>query len=164
MGKSCLLLQYVDKRFRSQHEATIGVEFGAKTVDLLNQTIKVQIWDTVFVKVKGRTRILQVHHSLLLPRLHWSHHRLRHHQTRQLRQHPQVDAGHQELLQRPNPDNHGRQQVGSRHRVFIVSSGDKSSITRPRSSQICKTSTSSSAVPRKTPTLTPSSTDSAKMC
>ena len=32
VGKSCLLLQFVDKRFRQKHEVTIGVEFGAKMI------------------------------------------------------------------------------------------------------------------------------------
>ena len=29
-----------------QHELTIGVEFGAKTIELNNKNIKIQIWDT----------------------------------------------------------------------------------------------------------------------
>ncbi|MCL4161700.1 UNVERIFIED_CONTAM: hypothetical protein GTU68_041690, partial [Idotea baltica] len=28
---SCLLLQFLDRRFRQKHEVTIGVEFGAKS-------------------------------------------------------------------------------------------------------------------------------------
>ena len=32
VGKSCLLLQFTDKRFRQQHDLTIGVEFGARTI------------------------------------------------------------------------------------------------------------------------------------
>ena len=46
MGKSCLLLQFTDKRFRQQHDLTIGVEFGARTIQLDNKNIKLQIWDT----------------------------------------------------------------------------------------------------------------------
>lgn len=46
MGKSCILLQFTDNKFRHQHELTIGVEFGAKTIELNNKTIKIQIWDT----------------------------------------------------------------------------------------------------------------------
>ena len=46
MGKSCILLQFTDNKFRVQHELTIGVEFGAKTIELNNKTIKIQIWDT----------------------------------------------------------------------------------------------------------------------
>lgn len=47
VGKSCLLLQFTDKRFRQQHDLTIGVEFGARTVQINNKNIKLQIWDTV---------------------------------------------------------------------------------------------------------------------
>merc|ERR1712127_416980 len=46
VGKSCLLLQFTDKRFRQQHDLTIGVEFGSRTVKINNKNIKLQIWDT----------------------------------------------------------------------------------------------------------------------
>ncbi len=46
VGKSCLLLQFTDKRFRTQHDLTIGVEFGARPVEINGQVIKLQIWDT----------------------------------------------------------------------------------------------------------------------
>lgn len=32
VGKSCLLMQFIDKRFRSKHDVTIGVEFGARII------------------------------------------------------------------------------------------------------------------------------------
>jgi Ras-related protein Rab-2A len=41
-----LLLQFTDKRFRQQHDLTIGVEFGARTIQIDNKNIKLQIWDT----------------------------------------------------------------------------------------------------------------------
>ena len=47
VGKSCLLLQFIDHRFRQKHEVTIGVEFGAKMITVAEKTIKLQIWDTV---------------------------------------------------------------------------------------------------------------------
>lgn len=47
VGKSCLLLQFTDKRFQPVHDLTIGVEFGARMVNVNNQAIKLQIWDTV---------------------------------------------------------------------------------------------------------------------
>ncbi len=34
VGKSCLLLQFTDKRFQFMHQTTIGVEFGSKLVSL----------------------------------------------------------------------------------------------------------------------------------
>lgn len=46
VGKSCLLLQFTDKRFRAEHDMTIGVEFGHRIVDIDDQRIKLQIWDT----------------------------------------------------------------------------------------------------------------------
>merc|ERR1712137_521592 len=46
VGKSCLLLQFTDKRFRPNHDLTIGVEFGARLIKLENKPIKLQIWDT----------------------------------------------------------------------------------------------------------------------
>jgi Ras-related protein Rab-2A len=47
VGKSCLLLQFTDKRFQPVHDLTIGVEFGARMIDIDNRQIKLQIWDTV---------------------------------------------------------------------------------------------------------------------
>mmetsp|Transcript_114208 Transcript_114208/g.198001 ORF Transcript_114208/g.198001 Transcript_114208/m.198001 type:complete len:214 (-) Transcript_114208:191-832(-) len=46
VGKSCLLLQFTDKRFRSDHDLTIGVEFGARLITIDHKQIKLQIWDT----------------------------------------------------------------------------------------------------------------------
>ena len=46
VGKSCILLQFTDNKFRNQHELTIGVEFGAKTISINGKSIKIQIWDT----------------------------------------------------------------------------------------------------------------------
>ena len=47
VGKSCMLLQFTDKRFQPVHDLTIGVEFGARLVSIDGQQIKLQIWDTV---------------------------------------------------------------------------------------------------------------------
>lgn len=47
VGKSCLLLQFIDRRFKPSHDLTIGVEFGSRTVNVENKLIKLQIWDTV---------------------------------------------------------------------------------------------------------------------
>jgi Ras-related protein Rab-2A len=46
VGKSCLLLQFTDKRFEPLHDLTIGVEFGARMVPIEGKNIKLQIWDT----------------------------------------------------------------------------------------------------------------------
>lgn len=44
---SCLLLQFTDKRFQPVHDLTIGVEFGARLINIDQHQIKLQIWDTV---------------------------------------------------------------------------------------------------------------------
>eukprot|EP00298_Acanthocystis_sp_HF-20_P026727 c454_g1_i1.p1 GENE.c454_g1_i1~~c454_g1_i1.p1 ORF type:complete len:218 (-),score=52.97 c454_g1_i1:131-751(-) len=46
VGKSCLLLQFTDKRFQPVHDLTIGVEFGARMIEIDSQPVKLQIWDT----------------------------------------------------------------------------------------------------------------------
>jgi len=46
IGKSNLLLQFVDKRFTPNSEFTIGVEFGSRSITVNNKQIKLQIWDT----------------------------------------------------------------------------------------------------------------------
>ncbi|CAD8048183.1 unnamed protein product [Paramecium sonneborni] len=46
VGKSCLLLQFTDSRFRNEHDATIGVEFGSRNLKINDKQIKLQIWDT----------------------------------------------------------------------------------------------------------------------
>jgi Ras-related protein Rab-2A len=46
VGKSCLLLQFTDKRFRHDHDLTIGVEFGSRMIRIEDKDIKLQIWDT----------------------------------------------------------------------------------------------------------------------
>lgn len=46
VGKTCLLLQFTDKRYRTTHQVTVGVEFGSRTVDVNGSRIKLQCWDT----------------------------------------------------------------------------------------------------------------------
>ena len=72
VGKSCLLLQFADKRFKADHDTTIGVEFGSKNIQIKDKSIKLQIWDTVipillssFIKL-GWTRILQINYKIIL--------------------------------------------------------------------------------------------------
>uniref|UniRef100_A0A7S4NVZ5 Ras-related protein Rab-2A n=1 Tax=Paramoeba aestuarina TaxID=180227 RepID=A0A7S4NVZ5_9EUKA len=45
-GKSCLLLQFTDRRFQPIHDLTIGVEFGSRTIEIDGNRVKLQIWDT----------------------------------------------------------------------------------------------------------------------
>eukprot|EP01118_Nematostelium_gracile_P004644 TRINITY_DN154_c0_g1_i2.p1 TRINITY_DN154_c0_g1~~TRINITY_DN154_c0_g1_i2.p1 ORF type:complete len:200 (-),score=63.58 TRINITY_DN154_c0_g1_i2:65-664(-) len=46
VGKSCLLLQFTDKRFQPIHDLTIGVEFGSRMINVEGNQVKLQIWDT----------------------------------------------------------------------------------------------------------------------
>lgn len=46
VGKSCLLLQFLEKKFKFDHDTTIGVEFGSKIINVKDKQIKLQIWDT----------------------------------------------------------------------------------------------------------------------
>ncbi|KAG7279155.1 hypothetical protein CRUP_022350 [Coryphaenoides rupestris] len=45
-GKSCLLHQFIEKRFKDESNHTIGVEFGSKIISVVNKMVKLQIWDT----------------------------------------------------------------------------------------------------------------------
>ena len=46
VGKTSLLLEYVDKTFTEDHIATIGVEYKEKFVKKDDYDIRLQIWDT----------------------------------------------------------------------------------------------------------------------
>ena len=46
VGKTCFLLRFTENRFKDAHNVTIGVEFGAKTLTVAGQSVKLQIWDT----------------------------------------------------------------------------------------------------------------------
>ncbi|OMJ65892.1 hypothetical protein SteCoe_37461 [Stentor coeruleus] len=46
VGKSNILSQFIQNRFRNEYDLTVGVEFGSKIVNIEDETIKLQIWDT----------------------------------------------------------------------------------------------------------------------
>ena len=46
VGKSCIMSQFISKTFKNHLDPTIGVEFGTKTIDVADATLKLQIWDT----------------------------------------------------------------------------------------------------------------------
>ena len=46
VGKSTMLFQFIDDKFRKGIEPTIGIEFGTKLMDIDGQSIRLQIWDS----------------------------------------------------------------------------------------------------------------------
>ena len=46
VGKSNLLLRFTQDDFKSEYQLTIGVEFGAKNININNKKYRLQIWDT----------------------------------------------------------------------------------------------------------------------
>ena len=46
VGKTSLLLRYLDNTFSDKYITTIGVEFKSKDITLNNKTYKIHIWDT----------------------------------------------------------------------------------------------------------------------
>ena len=46
VGKSNLLLRFAQNDFKSEYQLTIGVEFGAKNIEIENKKYRLQIWDT----------------------------------------------------------------------------------------------------------------------
>ncbi|KAG8549036.1 hypothetical protein GDO81_023006, partial [Engystomops pustulosus] len=45
-GKSCLLHQFIESKFKQDSNHTIGVEFGSRIVNVGGKSLKLQIWDT----------------------------------------------------------------------------------------------------------------------
>lgn len=46
VGKSCLLVRFVEDRFNPSFITTIGIDFKIKTVDINGKKVKLQLWDT----------------------------------------------------------------------------------------------------------------------
>ena len=46
VGKSKILLRYTNNSYNENFVITIGAEFGAKTINIDGQEIRIQIWDT----------------------------------------------------------------------------------------------------------------------
>ena len=46
VGKSNLLMKFAHNKFTEDYQATIGVEFGAKNIELEKNIYRIQIWDT----------------------------------------------------------------------------------------------------------------------
>lgn len=46
VGKSCLLIRFIDDTFDEDQGPTIGVDFKSKIIDVNGNTVKLTIWDT----------------------------------------------------------------------------------------------------------------------
>ena len=46
VGKSCLMMQFIEGKFKSHIDPTIGVEFGSRKLEIQKNRLKLQIWDT----------------------------------------------------------------------------------------------------------------------
>ncbi|KAG2553531.1 ras-related protein Rab-2-A-like isoform X1 [Panicum virgatum] len=46
VGKSCLLLQFTEQRFRSELDPTLGCDCSTRIVDIYGKPTRLQIWDT----------------------------------------------------------------------------------------------------------------------
>ncbi|CAF4111234.1 unnamed protein product [Rotaria sordida] len=45
-GKTCILHQFIDNKFKANVTHTIGAEFGSKIININKINVKLQIWDT----------------------------------------------------------------------------------------------------------------------
>ena len=46
-GKTSLLLRFIDESFTERsHQATVGIDFKMKTLQVDNKVARVQVWDT----------------------------------------------------------------------------------------------------------------------
>ena len=46
VGKSNILLKYINNTFSEEFKATVGVEFGAKNLQVNGRVYRIQIWET----------------------------------------------------------------------------------------------------------------------
>ena len=46
VGKSSLLIRFVDDQFQENLLSTIGVDFHFRTINVNGKTVKLQVWDT----------------------------------------------------------------------------------------------------------------------
>lgn len=46
VGKSSIVLQFLEKKTKMSHDITIGVEFGSTLIEVKGKPLKLQIWDT----------------------------------------------------------------------------------------------------------------------
>ena len=82
VGKSCLLLQFTDKRFQPVHDLTIGVEFGARMINIDGKQVNCPLMTLIWPMTTGtsdktsnlgycRSREFPLNYSELLSRCSW---------------------------------------------------------------------------------------------
>ena len=49
-GKSCIMTQFVQFKMLEGYVTTIGVDFAIRTIDVMGERVKLQIWDTAGMK------------------------------------------------------------------------------------------------------------------
>ena len=60
VGKTSLLLNYVDNYFPDSHVSTIGIDYKIKVIKIKDLEIKIQLWDT-----SGQERFRSITHTFL---------------------------------------------------------------------------------------------------
>jgi hypothetical protein len=61
VGKSCILLRFVDDTFTETNVNTIGVDFRFRTLKVDRKTVKLQIWDTAGMRMGHRVVCIRLH-------------------------------------------------------------------------------------------------------
>lgn len=46
VGKTSLISRFITGQFNPNHEFTVGIEYGGKSIAVNNRILKLQIWDT----------------------------------------------------------------------------------------------------------------------
>jgi hypothetical protein len=122
VGKSCLLMQFIDRDFRVDSDPTIGVEFGSKNIQVpsVEHVGRTQDHQTADLG-HSRTGSLPVNHPLLLPIDSGSPARLRYQSQALLRNPGPVVRRSQEICQQSqHSPSGGGQQVRLGREVPIV--------------------------------------------
>ena len=56
MGKTALIQKYVYGQEGKECNATVGVDFSSKTLDIDGRYVQLQMWDTVMIKLGSLVR------------------------------------------------------------------------------------------------------------
>uniref|UniRef100_A0A3B5KB19 small monomeric GTPase n=1 Tax=Takifugu rubripes TaxID=31033 RepID=A0A3B5KB19_TAKRU len=64
VGKTCLTFRFTGGGFPDRTEATIGVDFREKAVEIEGETIKVQVWDTAGQERFRKSMVKHYYHNV----------------------------------------------------------------------------------------------------